>query len=155
MAKTQLIKSDYSGDTIATTDALSVKLTLKLGSEAGKSFELDFTQKEYDELLSKLESTTSDEPRPIIDRSKPSKSSPSKSAGSVTSVSDGKAAAWAKFNELLDSEGGTAKALADKINEWLAENPVAKDRGTGNYKSFTATKPGIQPPIIEAYVAAQ
>jgi hypothetical protein len=155
MARTQLIKSDYSGDTIELSDALSVKLTLKLGSEAGKSFELDFTQKEYEELLTKLESSTSDEPQPIIDRSKPSKSSASRSAGSPVTVSDSKATAWQQFNDLLKSEGGTAKALAEKINEWLAENPVAKGPGKDNYKAFTASKPGIQPAIIEAYLAAQ
>lgn len=69
MASKVTIVSDYSGDTLPKDKAVSVKLTVKVESEAGKSYDLDFTRAEVEELIERLESSKTDEPQPLIPRS--------------------------------------------------------------------------------------
>ena len=126
MARRTIIVSDYDGDTkLDENDAVKVTLTVKVGDEAGKKYDLDFSQEHIEEFLANLERGR------IIPPSKPSSTTGKEKHERKLSepqqwLKDNNARAkvikWAAENDKNASQRGLL--ANDLINEYREANNI-------------------------------
>lgn len=116
MATRTIVTSDYTGEDLGRDEeALKVKLTIKVGNDAAKSFDLDFSQDDLDDFIESLNNGR------IIPASRPTSTAPSKSGTRTRAKSDAQAwldgtkferddvAAWGRENGFEVAERGRLK----------------------------------------------